>query len=85
MTAILSITYKEMWEDQIHKKEEPLDPKKKMLDDPALVKEAEKIGVTPAKLYAMREYAKELQIKNPGIKLSTINSRIQQKFKVQIQ
>lgn len=51
---------------------------------PELIEEAEKIGITPAKLKAMREYSSLLMKQNPKMKLATVRKNVAEKFKVKI-
>lgn len=60
------------------KKESKLTPQQE------LTIAAESIGVTPAKLKAMREYAGLLRQQDKRIKESTIRRKICEKFKVKL-
>lgn len=53
-------------------------------DKPELIAEAEKMGITPAKLNAMKEYAALLRRTDKRMKQSAIKKKICEKFKVKL-
>lgn len=58
--------------------QEPPKPKSE------LEQTAERLGITPAKLDAMRKYAVFLRKSEPRIKESTVRKRILEKFKIKL-
>lgn len=49
-----------------------------------VIEEAKKCNITPAKLVAMKTYAKYLVAKNPKMKASTVRQRVCEKFNIQL-
>ena len=45
---------------------------------------AERMGITPAKLKSMREYAINLRRQNPRMKMSSIRSKVLQNYKIKL-
>lgn len=72
------------------KQRNPYDEIKKSADrvgyenQPELIETAEKLGVTPAKLDAMRKYAAFLRNSDRRIKEATVRKRILEKFKIKL-
>lgn len=79
-----------MWDQTVRSCDVTGNFKSEVKDQPPVVPKteieltAEKIGVTPAKLKAMREYAALLRKGDNKIKEVTIRKRICEKFKVKV-
>jgi hypothetical protein len=46
--------------------------------------EADKLGITPEKLLAMKNYAKQLMRSDPRMKTPTVRRKVCQKFKIKL-
>lgn len=53
-------------------------------DQPELIKQAESMGITPAKLKAMKDYAAILVKQDKRIKPSTVRKKVLEKFKIKL-
>lgn len=53
-------------------------------DQPELIQTAESMGITPAKLKAMREYAANLVKQDKKMKQSTVRKKVLEKFKIKL-